>query len=114
MQKITISPGTLLLKEGETSKQMYLLEKGKMRVYLMREGKEVNLGWVVSGELVGELSFLDKNERSANVIAEDECHLIEIPRETFDRLLNEQPPWVSGLIRTLASRLRNANKRVRV
>jgi CRP/FNR family cyclic AMP-dependent transcriptional regulator len=74
----------------------------------------VILGHVYEGELVGEISFLDKESRSATVKALTDCELIEIPQETIDNIFKTQPKWLEILVMTLAERLRKANARIKI
>lgn len=114
MKIIHQAAGSVLIKEGAESDQMYLMQNGKLRVYVVRNGKEVTLGEIGENELVGEVSFLDNKPRSATVIAMEDSHLFEIPRANFEEQLKAQPAWISGLIRTLAARLRDANNKIKV
>lgn len=114
MRTVRIPAGQALLNEGDNSDQMYLLQSGKLSVSVMRDGNKVILGEIGINELVGELSFLDNGTRSATVVAVEDCQLIEILRDKFEEQLSSQPAWVSGLVRTLAARLREANNRIKI
>lgn len=62
-------PGDFLLHEGEVSSEMYYVQSGTLAV-MKRKGDAVHqIGTIISGELVGEMSFLDKEPRSASVKA---------------------------------------------
>lgn len=103
-----------LIREGENSHIMYWLQEGQLVVLKRRAVEEVVLGHIFSGELVGEMSFLDNEPRSASVKALTDCELIEIPREAFDKVFQTQPAWFQGLVKTLTERLRKANSKVKV
>lgn len=106
---IKLAPGDYLFREGEKSDSMYWVQTGQLGVFK----KEVVIGQVNQGELVGEMSFLDKAPRSANVKALTACDLIEIPRDTLEKIFQTQPKWLEMLVKTLADRLRKANARIR-
>ncbi len=115
MAKIkTLSPNQILLHEGETSQNMYWVQAGQLIVTKRRGSDDVVLGHIYSGELVGEISFLDNEPRSATVKAITEVELIEIPKETFDSIFHNQPKWLEVLVKTLAERLRKANARIKI
>jgi CRP/FNR family cyclic AMP-dependent transcriptional regulator len=111
---LKLEPDQALVKEGEHSTSMYWVQAGQLVVTKKRGNEEVVLGHIFSGELVGEISFLDKEARSATVKAMTECELIEIPQETLDSLFKTQPKWLEILVKTLAERLRKANARIKV
>ncbi len=111
---IKIEKDTYLMREGEESNNMYWLQTGTMVVTRRRNTEEVILGHIYSGELVGELSFLDQEVRSASVKALSECELIEIPHEMYNKIFDGQPKWFQILVKTLCERLRKANARIKI
>jgi CRP-like cAMP-binding protein len=111
---IKLPAGKVLIEEGENSRSMYWVLKGQLVVIKKRGDEEIFLGHVHSGELVGEISFLDKEARSASVKAMSDCELIEIPQETFDSIFKNQPKWLEILVLTLAERLRKASAQIKV
>jgi CRP/FNR family transcriptional regulator, cyclic AMP receptor protein len=113
-EEITISKNEYLMREGDESKAMYYIKEGVLTVFKRKGDKDVQIGTVYSGELIGEMSFLDKLPRSASVMAISDCQCIEIPREKFDKLFEKLPPWFFALLNTLLDRLRKANARVKI
>ena len=111
---IKLVPNQILLKEGERSHNMYWVQSGSLKVTKKRGEEEILLGDIHTGELVGEISFLDEEPRSATVKAISDCELIEIPQETIDNIFRTQPKWLEILVKTLAERLRKANARIKV
>ncbi len=112
--KISIKANQQLIKEGDHSNSMYWVQQGQLVVTKKRLNEDVVLGHIFEGELVGELSFLDKESRSATVKALTDCELIEIPQETIDNIFKTQPKWLETLVITLAERLRKANARIKI
>lgn len=112
--QIKLEPNQILLKEGEHSSSMYWVQNGQLVVTKKRGAEEVVLGHIYSGELVGELSFLDQEARSATVKAVTESELIKIPQETIDNIFKTQPKWLEILVKTLSERLRKANARIKI
>jgi CRP-like cAMP-binding protein len=98
----------ILMREGEASTSMYYLQKGSLNVTKKKGEKEVQIGIVTEGELVGEMSFIDNHPRSATVSAIDECTLIIVPREKFQQILDTNPKWMISLLKGLIERLRKA------
>lgn len=109
-----LSSGDVLVREGEQSTEMYYVQSGTLAVFKRKGNQDVQIGNIISGELVGEMSFLDESPRSATVKAMTECELIEIPHEKFHKLMESHPKWFRALLHTLLDRLRKANARVKV
>lgn len=103
-----------LLREGEESTEMYYLQSGNLAVYKRKGDQEFQIGSIISGELVGEMSFLDKNPRSASVKAMGDCVLVVVPLAKLEHTLSSMPKWFTALLNTLVDRLRKANARVRI
>jgi CRP-like cAMP-binding protein len=108
-----LKKGDSLVKEGENSNSMYWVQSGTLRLFKKKGSGFIELGVVHSGEVVGEMSFLDNQPRSASVEALQPCDIVEIPRGKFDEFINGQPSWMKSLIQTLVKRLRTTNNRLR-
>jgi CRP/FNR family transcriptional regulator, cyclic AMP receptor protein len=108
-----LQKGDLLIKEGDASQAMYWVQSGTLRLFKKKGAGFIELGVVHSGEVVGELSFLDNEKRSASVEAMQTCDIVEIPRGNFDEFLNAQPAWMKSLLMTLVKRLRATSNKVR-
>ena len=113
-ETIRLMPNEYLLREGEESTEMYYLQSGALAVFKRRGDQEHQIGTIISGELVGEMSFLDKNPRSASVKAMSECVLVVVPLDKLEHTLETMPKWFSALLNTLTERLRKANSRIRI
>ena len=113
-ESIKLMPGDFLLHEGEESSEMYYLQSGTLAVLKRKGDTQHQIGTIISGELVGEMSFLDKSPRSATVKAMTEATLVIIPNEKLDATLNGLPKWFTALLYTLLDRLRKANARIRI
>lgn len=113
-ETIKLNPGDFLLHEGEESSEMYYLQSGTLAVFKRKGDKENQIGTIISGELVGEMSFLDKQPRSASVKAMTESTLLVVPHAKLEKTLEELPKWFTALQCTLLERLRKANARIRI
>ncbi len=109
---IKIKPGDVLIREGEASDCLYVLKIGTLSVTKFRDGKPTDLGHIVSGETVGEISFLDNKPRSATVKAQSECELIMINRPYFESELARAPELIQTLVKALAMRVRKTGEKL--
>jgi CRP-like cAMP-binding protein len=113
-ETITLSPNEYLMREGEESTEMYYVQSGTLAIYKRKGDVEHQIGTIIAGELVGEMSFLDRNPRSASVRAMSDSVLVVVPLEKFEAAINSLPKWFGALLHTLTDRLRKANARIRV
>ena len=113
-ENLRLMPNQYLIREGEESTEMYYLQSGSLAVFKRKGDHEFQIGTIMTGELVGEMSFLDKHPRSASVKALTDCVLVVIPLEKFESTLASMPKWFSALLHTLTDRLRKANARIKI
>ena len=107
--------GEVVFKEDSKDDSLYVVLKGQLEVFAhTKEGKKIKLSTIVTGEVFGELSFLDGKPRSATILASDDVDLLQISRDQFNLLRTNYPSIASKLIldlaRVVSLRLRNADK----
>jgi CRP/FNR family cyclic AMP-dependent transcriptional regulator len=99
-----------ILHRGDPSAGMFVIAAGRVRISLVSEdGKEVTLGILGPGEVMGEMSLLDGGECSADAIAQEDCVMLVIERAQFLRLLRPNAELCLHLLAMLSKRLRRAN-----
>lgn len=105
-----LAPGDTLLKEGDGAQFVYIVKKGELAAYSETNGTNRMLGTITVGEFVGEMAYINNEPRSATVIANSDCELIEIPIQQLDLILFQKPVWARALMRTLSKRVKQGNK----
>lgn len=102
-----LAPHSIFIKQDDTSRDVYFILSGNVRVYkLTEEGKEVHLALLSSGDIVGEMALIDNEPRSANVETIQETQLLFIRGSDFDNLLLHHPEMNIHLLRILSKRIR--------
>ena len=96
--------GTSLTRASEPGTAFFLIMDGRARVEVS-EQKQGRLG---PGDFFGEMRLLDREPRSATVVAETGIRLLVIDRRNFWTLLVEVPRLTHGLLVTLPRRVRQA------
>jgi CRP/FNR family transcriptional regulator, cyclic AMP receptor protein len=109
-----LAPNEYLIRENDESTEMFLLQSGTLAVLKRQGDAEKQIGTIYSGELVGEMSFLDRSPRSASVRAMTDSELAIIPIAKFEKYFQDQPAWYKALVNTLLQRIRKANCKIRV
>ena len=99
-------PGTSIVRAGDAGTAFFVLIDGAARV-VPPKGRARRLG---SGDFFGEMALLDDSPRSADVVADGEVRVLTIGRSAFGKLLRNEPALSHELLRTLAARLRSAEK----
>ena len=106
--------GDTLFHEGDASDWLAVLLSGRVKAsYFTETGQEIVLGIRDPGDLLGDLSALDREPRSATVSAMEPVEVLTLTGDEFRAQLEAQPEIAMTLINTLISRLRDADvKRV--
>lgn len=109
MKPRAFKAGDILFTEGEPaddSTGMFLLFEGLLEAAVRAPEKAagVQVGQIVPGEFIGEMSVLTGEPRAATVTAVTDARVYEILPETFAQLLQNNPAAMSLLSHTCALR----------
>lgn len=114
MTRKQIGSGDTLLSEGGKSAPLYFVMQGTLHCFLEKEGERAQIGQIVPGQFIGEISFLDGGPATATVIADTPCIFFELARPEFEALEKTHPVFASTLLRTitklLIERLRSSDQ----
>ena len=105
---LTFEPEQLIVKEQDWGQHMIVITSGEAKVF--RGSKE--LATVGPGDVVGEMSLIDGERRSASVIAGGPVQGLVIYGTRFRKLLTEHPTMVTRLLVAQTARLRALDKQV--
>src|SRR3569623_184935 len=98
---------TVLINEGDHSDTLYVIQEGKVKVYLADEqGKEIVLNQQGPGEYFGELALLDDAARSASVMTLERSSFCVLSKDVFKDVLAKNPNIAVSLIKDLTHRVR--------
>jgi CRP/FNR family cyclic AMP-dependent transcriptional regulator len=105
-----LAPGERLIEAGREVRDLYFVLGGELSV-LLPDGRQVaRLGL---GDVVGEMSFVEKRLPSASVRAESAVRLLAIPRDKIIGRFEEDAGFAARFYRALAvflsDRLRTAS-----
>ena len=79
--------GSMIILEEEYGDIVFIVKTGTIKVTRVNdEGREVILSLMGEYDIVGEMSIIDGEARSANVLAQDNCELYAIRSEDFSCL----------------------------
>jgi CRP-like cAMP-binding protein len=107
-----LKPGEILFRTGERADSMFIIRRGSLKVYALKENEEVQLALLADGAIVGEMAFFDQKPRSAHVKALTPSEITEITRADFDKLLTQIPRWLVTMLQSLSGRIRSTNEKL--
>jgi CRP/FNR family cyclic AMP-dependent transcriptional regulator len=104
--------GATLFHEGDHSDWIGLLVKGRVKVSCYgADGRERLVAVIGPGELLGELSAIDGEPRSATATALEPLDVHVLTSDEFVALLEANPIATLGILRSVIGRLRDSDKR---
>jgi CRP-like cAMP-binding protein len=102
-----LAPSQILFIGGEPSEHLYVVRSGLLRVVSTSlRGVQLVLSTAMAGEVIGELSLLDRQPRSADVVAAEPSELIAVPADVARAVLESDPRAVLAVARELAAQVR--------
>jgi signal transduction histidine kinase len=108
-----LTPGELLLREGDLGDAMYVVVAGEREVTKRAGATEQPLARVGPGAIQGEIAALQGSVRQASVRAVTDVEVLRIPREGLLALLDSGPDAALALVKTVLERLRSLELFVR-
>lgn len=109
-KKLTIQKDTVLCRANDKNYDLYYVLKGKLLV-CNRNGHMVTpIAYLEANQYFGEMSFIDKLPRSADVIAIEETQVLKIPSEM---LQNKFPRWLHIMAKSMTKKMRSLDDVIR-
>ena len=105
--------GTTVVRHNDASRDLYVILSGAVRVSLVGStGRSLTYQILPAGEMFGEVSAVDGDGRSANVIAEEESVLGSLSAQTFMDLARSSPDFALAILNRLARLNRRLTSRL--
>ena len=104
-KQVEFKPGDYIVREGEAGLGFYVIASGQATV--KKKGKSV--AKLRRGDFFGEMSLLDNQPRSADVVAEEATKCLVLLRWNFWALVSKNRKIARALLEEMARRLRAAN-----
>jgi CRP/FNR family cyclic AMP-dependent transcriptional regulator len=103
--------GTTLFHQDDPAGNVVVLLSGRAKVSsITAEGKEVVLSFRGPGEILGEVSAVDGEPRSATVSALEPIDALVIPGPAFKRFVESHDGVALAILRIVTRRLRDADR----
>ncbi|MFT6291245.1 MAG: CRP-like cAMP-binding protein [Ilumatobacter sp.] len=103
---ITMTAGTMVMDQGQMGREAFVVLEGSVTV--KRNNRKVaTLG---AGDVVGEMSLLDKGPRTATVVCETDTTLLVIDQRRFLGVIDDIPSISHKLLAALAGRIRDLDR----
>ena len=105
--------GQMILLEESMGETFFIITEGAVKVTrLSADGREVILAILGESDFFGEMSLLDGEGRSANIVANEDAKVLTLSRNDFLDCLESYPKIAIALLEELATRLRKSDQQI--
>lgn len=112
LSDIHLEPGEIFYNPGDSSESLFLLWKGRVRIYKTADGREFTLAMVESGTVFGEMALTAQRLREAYAQAMEASGVSVMRREDLERLILDKPEVGLRIAHLLSERLRRYETRL--
>lgn len=117
MERLAISsksriyaPGEAIVRLGGEGNSMFIINRGKVDVQIVENGKPKKVNELAENDFFGEMSLLTGQPRTANVIATIETEVLQIRKNALKPILESNPVLVQSITDIIDERQAMLNK----
>lgn len=104
MKRREFSAGDMLFREGDPGDEMFVVVSGAVMIFVTNQtGEEILLAEVKAGSYFGEMSIIDKIERSAACRVIEESVLLALHADDFMNIISSMPVSAAGIMNRMLS-----------
>src|SRR5690606_5756398 len=107
-----LAKGTVLFREGEPGKEMFVIQAGKVAISKQVREVEKVLATLGPGEFFGEMAIISNKPRNASASIAEDAKLLVIDPKTFEGMIRGNSEIAVRMIKKLADRLSEADAQI--
>lgn len=112
LSDVQLEPGEVFYTPRDRSERLFLLWKGRVRIYKTADVREFTLAVVEAGTVFGEMALTAQRLRGASAQAMEPSKISVMRREDLERLILDKPEVGLQITRLLSERLRRYETRL--
>jgi CRP-like cAMP-binding protein len=112
LSDIHLQAGEIFFTPQDSSERLFLLQKGRVRIYRTSDGREFTLAVVDEGTVFGEMALTGQQLQGAYAQAMEPSEISVMRREDLERLMLDKPEVGLRLTHLLSERLRHYETRL--
>lgn len=89
---VVAEEGQVLIKEGDRSRSVFIVLRGKVKIFITIGGKDMDIAKLGPGDIFGEMAFITGNPRSATVVAgSPDLVVLELEQPLLEKMIDKEP-----------------------
>ncbi len=105
----TVNSGQIIFRENDSGDQMFIIQKGNVRISKNISGRDHILAVLGKGDFFGEMAIVNNVKRTATVTAVAPTQLLCFNRAGFESMINKNPKIALNIIDKLCRRIQHMN-----
>jgi CRP-like cAMP-binding protein len=105
----TFDDGEVVVREGEETREMFVIKEGAIEIFRLVGGHEVRLAVLDRGDFFGEMSLLEGLPRSATARARGRTELVVLRPGSLLLRIRQDPTFAFELLQQMSRRIRQLN-----
>jgi len=107
---VKLPAGSIIFKEGALDKTMFIVIEGSVRIYVERNGVELEVAVIHQFDFFGEMALYRNRPRSAVAKVLTDAKLVVIKNQMqLEQFINENPSFAGKMMVIMGNRLANTN-----
>jgi CRP-like cAMP-binding protein len=108
-----VPAGQLVIEQGCIGNRAFLIEKGKVEVFMRDEnGHTVKIAEVGEGSIIGEMAMIDGGIRSASIRTMEPSVLVAISAQDIEESAGQKDGLLQKMMKVMVERLKDTNHRI--
>ncbi|MBF0563720.1 MAG: cyclic nucleotide-binding domain-containing protein [Nitrospirae bacterium] len=108
----TFSDGQVIIKQGSFGEGTFVILSGRVAINVKDNGVNINVGYLETGDIIGHMSLIDRQPRSASAIAVGEVKVGLFDKDYLDTEINKTSEDFQIILRAMTERLRDTTSRL--
>jgi CRP-like cAMP-binding protein len=114
-KEVRIAEDGFLIREHERDSTLFTVEDGRLEIVIFRGNEPQTIATVGTGDVLGEVSYIDDSPRSVSVRAAEETKVLAWEKDALNKVLGENPELLAkfavAMSELLVERLRDSVRR---
>ena len=106
----TYEDGELIVSRGEVGDCMYVIQQGKVEVFVEHTEGEVVLATLKPGAVFGEMALFTKEPRVASVRARGKTRVLTVDKRGFFKRVHEDPSLAFRILQKMSKRIQKLDE----
>jgi signal-transduction protein with cAMP-binding, CBS, and nucleotidyltransferase domain len=107
-----VAPGDVIAREGEPGDEMFVIQKGKVRLTRVTGAQASEVGVLGKGDFFGEMCLLEGHARSESAEAIEPSEILRVNGLLFNKMITTNAEIGVRMLRKISARLKEANDKV--